>query len=125
EGVRGSGARLSREHRLRPGLAHWRAYGRRRQGCEGRVDGRELFEDPAVRGREPHWRVGPELRRIFHADRHDGSAETFPGRGGRGGRRGLRDVLFGSLSRRLDGEPHRDPGGTSGCLRERFTDLTY
>ena len=33
-------ARLSRQHRLRPGVARGRLHGRRRQGRQGRVDGR-------------------------------------------------------------------------------------
>src|SRR2546429_8710621 len=65
--------------RLRPGLAHRRVHGRGRERRERRLDGWELFEEPAERGREPHWRVGLGLRRIFHAYRPDRPADPRPG----------------------------------------------
>ena len=44
---------------------------------------------------------------------------------GRGWRRRLRDVLRRSLSRRLDGEPHRHAGRASRRLRERVAYLAH
>ena len=60
-----------------------------------------------------HRRLGPQLRRVLHADRGDRSADALPRRRRRRRRRRLRDVLRGSVSRRLDGEPHRHAGAES------------
>ena len=110
-------ARLPRQHRLRPGLAAGRLHGRRRQGREGRVDGGELSEGAAVRRHRPPWRLGSQLRRLLHADRRDRSADALSRRGQRGRRRRLRDVLRGSVSRRLDREPDRHAGAEPESVR--------
>ncbi|PYQ90427.1 MAG: hypothetical protein DMG03_00625 [Acidobacteria bacterium] len=108
---------LSRQHRLRTRLAHRRVHGRGRERRERCVVGRELLKDAALCRCEPHGRVGTKLRRLFHAHRHDRSADAFPRRRRRRGRRRLRDVLRGSVPRRLDGEPHRHAGAESKGVR--------
>src|SRR6185503_18699591 len=81
-------------------------YGRAwRQGVY--MDGGELSQVAAVRRRRSARRLGVELRRLLHADRRDRSADALPRGGQCGRRRRLRDVLRGSVPRRLDREPHR------------------
>ena len=112
-GLCGLRARLPRQHRLRSSLAPGRLHGRRRQGRKGCVDGGALLEDAGLCRHRSHRRLGLELRRLFHADRHDRSAHALSRRRQRRGRRRLRDVLRGSVSRRLDDEPDRHAGAES------------
>src|SRR5437763_11717838 len=60
----------------------------------------------ALRRRESHRRLGLKLWWLFHANRDDGPAETFPCRGGCGWRGGLLHVLLRSVPRRLRSEEH-------------------
>ena len=61
-----------------------------------------------LRGHGSRRRLGSELRRVLHADRGHRSTDALPRRRRRRRRRRLRDVLRGSVSRRLDDDADRD-----------------
>src|SRR5258707_5664603 len=124
-GLCGFCAGLSRQHRVRARLAEWRLHGRGWEGREGRVDVGELLEDAAVCGQRSDRRLGAELRRILYADCDDRSAELVPRRCGCGRCGRLCDVLFRSVSRGLDSEPHRNTGAESAGLCECLADFAY
>ena len=106
---------LPREHRLRQGLAAGSVPGRRREGRQGRVRGRRLPEDAGLRGHRTHRCLGPQLRRLLHADRDGGQSDDLPVRG----RRGRAWSTSGCGIRTLEGS------GWSGACRRRRRTRTY